>query len=275
MLRLAAPLVLSGLLALPATAETPVADVSALYDALALPEMIEIMRLEGLAYGAEIGEGLFGGPPTAEWQRKVESIYDNDQMQAAARQALAAATAGQDIGPVVAFFTTEPGSGFIRLEASARRAMLDDDIEAAAKEAAAIAMADRTARYLQVERFVEANDLIETNVTGALNSSYSFYLGLQEGGAFGGDLLPEDLLRDVASREPEIRSGTTEWVYAFLLLAYDPVSDADLERYIEFSETDAGRKLNRAIFGAFDDMFDDISRSLGRAAAIYMQGEQL
>ena len=52
----------------------------------------------------------------------------------------------------------------------------------------------------------------------------------------------------------DIRQNTTEWVYSFLLLAYEPLEDADLETYIAFSETGAGQDLNAAMFAAFDGM---------------------
>ncbi len=273
MMRSAFPALVLGVAVSPAVAQSPEAAV--LFDVLSLPEMVEIMRLEGLAYGAEIGKGMFGENVPADWVAAVDAIYDEERMQAQAREALIAATAGQDIEPMIDFFSQAPGDSFIRLETTARRALLDDDVDAAAKEAAAVAMADQTARYLQIKEFVEANDLIETNVTGAMNSTYAFYLGMLDGGAFADETTPDQLLQDVWTREPEIRASTTEWVYSFLIMAYDPVSDADLDAYIAFSETESGRTLNRAIFGAFDDMFDDISHSLGLAAARFATGESL
>lgn len=258
----------------PITAPVP-ADVTALYAALAMPEIVQIMREEGLAYGAEVGADLFGGTPTPAWSTIVETIYDPARMEADVMAALAEATAGQDLAPVIAFFTSDPGQNFIRLEVSARRALLDDDLDSIAKEAAAMVAADQTPRYDQLRRFVEVNDLVETNVVGALNSTYAFYLGLQAGGALPGDLTEDQILADVWSQEAEIRANTTEWVYAFLNLAYDPLSDADMEMYIAFSETDAGALLNRAVFGAFDGVFEDISLSLGRAASKFMTSEAL
>ncbi len=190
-------------------------------------------------------------------------------------EALAAATAGQDIGPILAFFTSEPGSTFIDLEVSARQAMLDPEVEQMAKEAAAVAMADESPLYAQIERFVAANDLVETNVVAAMNSTYAFYLGLMDGGAFPAEMTESDILGDVWAQEPMIRANTEEWVYSFLLMAYGPLSPEDMEAYIAFSETDAGRAANRAIFAAFDGMFEEISLALGRAAARYMATEEL
>ena len=171
--------------------------------------------------------------------------------------------------------TAEPGESFVRLEASARRALLDDEVEQAANEAAAVAMVDQTDRFQQIERFVETNGIVESNVVGAMNANYAFFQGLLQGGAFDGEMTEDQILADVWSREPEIRANTTEWVYSFLLMAYEPMTDSDMEAYIAFSETEAGERLNRAIFDAFDGLFEDVSRDLGRGAARFVVSETL
>lgn len=251
------------------------ADAVALFDALRLSEMVAIMREEGIAYGEEIGADLFGDQPPADWAATVAAIYEPTRLETQVRAALAEATEGADVGPIVTFFTTEPGATFIELEVSARRALLDDEVEQMAKEAAAVAMADRTPQFDQISRFVAVNDLVETNVVAAMNSTYAFYLGLMDGGAFPAEMTESDILSDVWDQEAMIRGNTEDWVYSFLLMAYGPLPPEDLEAYIAFSETDAGRAANRAVFAAFDGMFEDISLALGRAAARYMATQEL
>ncbi|MBT8411654.1 MAG: DUF2059 domain-containing protein [Octadecabacter sp.] len=260
-------------LALPATAQTP--DMEELFDLLQLPDIVEIMREEGVGYGESIGEDLFAGPASPEWVATVEQIYNLDRMLAMVEQDFAASLDGDDIAAMTAFIGSERGQRIIGLEVSARRALLDDAVEDASKEAAAIAATEETDRYAQVRDFIESNNLIETNVAGALNTNYAFYMGLMDGQAFGGALTEEQVLSDVWSQEAEIRTNTTEWLYAFLLMAYQPLSDEDLLAYTSFSETDAGRELNRALFEGFDRLFEGISRSLGRAAANEMTSAEL
>jgi hypothetical protein len=163
----------------------------------------------------------------------------------------------------------------IGLEVSARRALLDDAVEEASQDAAAIALADENPRMMLVVEFVETNNLIETNVEGALNSNLSFYAGLLDGGAFDGALSEDQILSDVWSQEAEIRISTTEWINSFLFMAYQPLEDDDLHAYIAFSETDAGGVINRTMFDSFDRLFNGISRSLGRAAATEMTMQEL
>ena len=286
-IRLAGPVLALSIAAFPLNAQTApatdpvidpqseVATVDALFAALALPDLIDIMREEGLEYGRQINTDLFPGQGGAEWHATIATIYDSDRMQDEVRDALGQALSGEDVAPMLDFFQTEPGQSFVALEVSARRALLDEAVEEASKEIAAIEIADETPRYQIMTRFIEANDLIETNVVGAMNSNFAFYRGLLQGDALPGDLTETEILADVWAQEPEIRTNTTEWVYSFLLMAYEPLTDADIEAYIAFSQTGPGQSLNRAIFEAFDGVFEDVSERLGFAATRYMVGQAL
>jgi len=147
-------------------------------------------------------------------------------------------------------------------------------VEEAARETY-LAMLDQEAdaRMQQINMFVEVNDLIESNVVGALNSNFVFYRGLVDGGA--SELSDGDILRDIREQEEETRNETREWVYGFLLMAYRPVDDAVLAEYIDISGTDAGEVLNRALFAGFDRMYTDISYAPGLALAREMQVQEL
>ena len=83
------------------------------------------------------------------------------------------------------------------------------------------------------------------------------------------------MLADVWSQESDIRAETEGWLYPFLALAYKPLSDADMQAYLTFSESEASRVMNAAMFAAFDEMFRDISRDLGRAAADMLSGQDI
>ncbi|MCW1951432.1 MAG: DUF2059 domain-containing protein [Octadecabacter sp.] len=259
--------------AMPALAQQSHTD--ALFDLLMLPDIIEIMREEGVSHGDTIGQDLFAGPPTAEWAATVERIYDFEVMEGMVREDFEASLEGEDLTPILEFFGSDQGQTIIGLEVSARRALLDDAVEEASKDAAVIALADENPRMMMVVEFVEANNLIETNVEGALNSNLAFYAGLLDGGAFGGALSEDQILTDVWSQEAEIRVSTTEWINSFLFMAYQPLNDDDVQAYIAFSQTDAGGVINRTMFVSFDRLFTGISRSLGRAAATEMTMQEL
>ena len=262
--------------ALPAAAQDDqAAKIDALFDALALQEMLLIMQEEGREYAMTLASDMFPDGDDASWAAAVAQIYDPEMMYEEVRGAFGEALEGDDIDGMLAFYTSEPGETIIDLEVSARRALLDEAVEAASKDNAAIAILDETPRYLLVHDFVDANDLIETNIVGALNSNYAFYMGLIDGGAGLPGVTSETALQDVWAQEPQIRENTTEWVYSFLLMAYQPLSDAELRTYIAFSETEAGQDINTALFEAFNGMFDDVSHALGLAASRAMISQEL
>lgn len=251
------------------------AKARALFEAMQMPAMLDVMRLEGIAYGTQIGEDLFPGQAGDRWTAVLEEVYDIPTMEQVVQADFTAALEGTDVDAMLAFFTSEPGQTFAALEISAREAFLDSDVEEASKEAAAIASMDETQHYLLVKDFIDANDMIEANVVAAMNANYAFYMGLLDGGGLGNDLTEDQVLVDVWAQEDEIRAGTSEWVYSVLMLAYQPASATDLETYVAFARTDVGQDLNRAIFAAFDDMFIGISGALGRASSEFMIGADL
>lgn len=258
--------------ALPVAAQERPSD--ALYDALQLDSLLAIMQDEGLDHGRDIATEMLGGAP-AGWEDTVAAIYDPALMERAVRDSLAETLDGADVGAAVAFFTTEPGLSFIGHELAAREALRDPDVEAAARETAALAMVDDSPRLRLITDYVTVNDLIETNITAGMNGNYAFFMGLMEGGALPPDTTEDRILQDLWAQEPEIRTSTTEWLYSFLLLAYSPASDADIAAYVAFSETPAGQMVNSALFAAFDDMYGDISRALGLATARHMVTQEL
>lgn len=284
---LAAALVALGLCALPVTpvqAEAvpmtgSAADQAAreLSQTLRIAEVMGVMRLEGLDYGAKLEAEMFPGQGGPAWQMALELIYDAPTMQRRFEAAFAREIGGDAaaIAASQAFFSDTRGQTLLTLEIEARRALLDEATEEAAKARAEDMAAQDDPRLALLKRFAEANDLIEANVQGALNANLAFYRGLAEAGGLGEDMTEAQMLSDVWGQEPEIRSETEDWLYPFLALAYGPVEDRDLEAYIAFSLTPAGKRLNVALFAAFDAVFGRVSFDLGRAAARQMLGEDI
>ena len=262
-----------------ATAVDPavVAQVAALVETMKIADIVAILREEGVDYGRTLQADMFPDAGGQGWEASVSLIYDAPRMQEAlvATVTRELAQSPQAIAEMQAFFGSELGQKVLTLEVEARRTLLDD----AAQEAARIAWEDLaaggTSRVDLLERFVAANDLVESNVMGALNANLAFYSGMQDGGAFGGEMTEEQMLTDVWAQEADVRQQTTEWLYSYLTLAYGPLTDEELEQYLAFSESDAGQALNSALFVAFDDVFTPISRALGVAVARQLQGQDI
>ena len=249
---------------------------AALSEALRLGDLMEIMREEGRDHGRDIGATLLGREGSRDWNDAVARIYAADRMLALMEDRIEAELADdpEALAVMVDFFASDRGRRVVELEISARRAMLDDEIDTAAREAWDDLREADTARADLLRRFADAGDLIEANVVGGLNSTYAFYRGMLEGG--GGPAMDEaDVLADVWAQEPGIRAEIEEWLFGYLTLAYGPLALEDLELYTAFFESPEGRALNAALFLAFHGMFETLSEDLGRAVGLRMQGEDL
>ncbi|MDB5657993.1 MAG: hypothetical protein JWS10_608 [Cypionkella sp.] len=278
------PLLISLSLALPVTSLPALAqtqsvqpEITSLTQTLKIDALITVMRTEGLANGKEMEADLFPGQGGAAWHVVLTHVYDtarlNQIFDAALTKALQNDAATQTA--MRGFFGSPLGQRILALEIDARKTLLDDKATAAASQLWGKALNANTPRAAQINRFAEVNDLIESNVMGAMNGNLAFYAGMNAAGAFPEPMPEADMLADVWGQEADVRRDTVEWLYPFLMLAYQPLSDAELDQYIAFSTTDAGQKANRAIFAAFDAMFVQVSKELGQSAGQLMAGQDI
>lgn len=251
--------------------------VDDLAQVLDLGWLARVLAVEGQDYGRGLETELFPARGGQRWSRLVATIHDPARIEreivAEMRRDLAGKT--DAIEPAITFFSADPGRNIIRLEIAAREALLDEAVEQSAEETHAAQLAEGAARPGLIARLIEVNDLIEQNVAGALNANMAFYEGVAAGGA-PDMLLPDgDVTADLWSQEPAIRQETARWITTYMTLAYESLSDADLESYIAFSDTAGGQDLNRVLFAAFDRVFNRISRELGQAAAQILKGQDI
>ncbi|WP_238935984.1 DUF2059 domain-containing protein [Sulfitobacter mediterraneus] len=249
------------------------ARLTVLVDVLKLREAALILREEGITYAEDLNTDMLAGDGGAGWQQQVEAIYDPARMVEMVRRDLKIGVFGEDRGDVIAFFSSDLGVQIVDLENSARAAIQDPDIEAAARERYAALAGGDDPRLAMIHEMVEGGDMINRNVTSAMNANYQFMRGLVTGGAL--EMSDDDILRDVASEIDEITEDTTAWLYGYMLLAYSPLSDDELATYVAFAQTQAGQSLNAALFDGFGKAYEDISYALGRAVALNMTAQEL
>jgi len=253
------------------------ATVPALARALQLDALFSVLREEGLSYGQTLEADMFPGGGGPQWAGDVDRIYDLSTLRTSFSAALEAELAAdpETVADVVAFFASDLGQRVVGLEIEARRAFLDEANEEAARVAAENRFADRDPKVDLLTVFIEAGDLIEMNVAGALSGNLAFLTGMSEAGVYGEGLPADQIMSDTWAQEDQIRDDTTAWLYAYLGLAYEPLTEAELQAYVTFMESPAGQRLNAALFVAFDRVFRKVSYDLGRAAGIAMMGQDI
>lgn len=246
-------------------------------EALRVTDLLSIMGEEAVAAGNELAEGMVPQSAMTSWQTTIDEINDPGRLKAIMTEDFVENMPQEHVGPVLDFLTSTAGERIVGLELSAREALLDPDVEAMSEEAWHEKSRSDDPRLDLIDRFAKINDLIDSNVVGAMNANAAFLRGMRVGGT-GTPLAKrsdDQIIAEVIAQEPEIRASTEEWVYSFLLLAYAPLSDAELGDYIEFSETDPGQSLNRALFSAFDRIFVMTSEETGEALARLMASRDI
>lgn len=236
-----------------------------------------VMLEEGKAYGASIEQQMFPGQGTARWATMVAAIYDPATLGAIFDQALATALADdpQAVATAQDFFASPLGQHILTAEIAARRTLLDEAAEEAAQVEAERLQADRDPKMRQIRDLIKAGDMIEQNVAGALSANLAFLQGMASVGTNGTVMDAESMMSEVWSQESDIRAQTELWLLPYLALAYRDLSQDDLKAYVAFSESPEGKRLNGALFTAYDQVFRKVSHDLGRAAALLMQGNDI
>ncbi|MFT4960786.1 MAG: hypothetical protein ACI92Z_001870 [Paracoccaceae bacterium] len=236
-------------------------------------EIMAIMCDEGMEYAGDLNDDMLAGEGGQYWVDRVKRLYDTDRMEATLRKSITDGMDADQIALATAYFSSANGKRILTLEISARTTMFDPEIEDIARANYRDLAGSDDTRLAAVSRFVQTNDLLEMNVAGALTSNYQFYRGLVDGKAT--NMSDDEILADVWGQEQEIRDDTKGWLYGYLLMAYRPLTEDELEGYITFSGSPAGRALNQAMFGGFDVMFNAISYQLGQSVAQAMKASDL
>ncbi|MCU9837069.1 DUF2059 domain-containing protein [Ruegeria sp. WL0004] len=233
--------------------------------AMRLDEVVEILHDEGLRYGQTLDEEMLEGSGGQVFLKQVKAIYDTDRMTDTLRDVLAERLSAEDMAAATVFFGSELGQTILELENAARRAFAEPEIEELAFETAQEMDKSRT-MYRLVDEYIRLNELVQRNVRGAISADFYFYLGLADGQGTPRD--DEAVLSELIGNSHETEAETRKWLYGFLLFAYSPLTNAQMQGNLDFSATGAGQAVNDALFQGFDRLYDDISYELGRAVGV-------
>ncbi|AML52800.1 DUF2059 domain-containing protein [Falsihalocynthiibacter arcticus] len=251
------------------------ADLNRLSEILLVDDMIEILSDEGMQYGETLGMELFDGRGDADWERRLTAIYSQDRMKAEFRASFDPLLSDETLAAALAFFTTPFGEKLVRLEMSARLAISDPDVNAASEARLKAMIRNNDPLLPRIREYIKVYDLIDMNVASSMNETFEFLSAMGDMGALTDDMTESAILADVWQDEPQIRADTTEWLMTYLTMSYSPLSEDEMTKNIAFGRTDAGRQFNNAMFKAFGDVYAEISRKLGRAAAGYILSEDI
>lgn len=240
-------------------------DIGALSRALQLERIAQTLHDEGQSYGARLDREMLLGQGGADWRATVDRIYDTGRIHRALREGLARRLDPGQMSRLAAYYGSEKGRRIVDLELAARKALRDPALEETALQEVTRARATgvNAGRDALIARFLSDTDLVDRNLAGSQNAMYQFYAGLVDSAVLA--LSETEILDEIRSGAEETRQETEEWLWAFLSLAYGPLTDQALADHVAHSTGPDGQALTAALFDAYDDTYRVISRALGLA----------
>ena len=249
----------------------------AILDALQTETLLEVLQDEAVEAGTVLAGEMMPGRAAEGWAQTVERINAPARTGPILKARFAGALEGRHAGAILEYLSAPLGQRIVGLELSAREALRDPEVQQAVLVRYGDMEQAGDPRVDQIEAFIKVNDLIDANVVGALNANAAFLKGMGAAAAGGqaSGLSEGDILTQVWQQEPELRAETEDWVRAFVALAYQPLSEAEMADYVAFCATPAGQAMNKALFEAFEALFVTTSYQTGEALGRWISSEDL
>ncbi|MBC9246031.1 DUF2059 domain-containing protein [Paracoccus sp. 11-3] len=249
-----------------------------LWHVMEMDDLMPILRDEAVAEADDMQENLFQRGGNGGWQRNVQVIHQPDRLAQLFRKGLDNALPQMDqkrVAEGLTFYETPLGRRMLELESVARVAIMDDKAAQAATAAFVVEEERRSHRAAQIERLIDSADLVGPNVAGGMNAVIAFSQGFDQAGGYDMPMGEAEMLGDAWQQEAQLAVNTEDWLEGYLLLAYAPLSDEELDTYIDFAASAEGQALSGLLFAGFDAVFRQTSYELGVAAAAQLSGREL
>jgi len=246
--------------------------VERMYSTLRINEILSILSGEGISSGELMADGQGGLSSSAGWTERLEEIYSVNKMDKDLRQFFNNVANLKQVKNALDFFETSLGKKITEKEISARLLLEDQRLKSATTIFVKKLKVEQPDIIKLYEKLIDANDHLENNISGIMNSNLAFYRGFASVPKNDGDTLSEDeILRIVMNDQERIRKEVEQWLINFSSVAYESLSKSDLYRYISLSRSPGGLFLNKVINQSLEAVFESQSFNLGRTTAEFLQ----
>ena len=248
-------------------------DISDLYDALQMDRVNEIIRVEGIRDAQGTGEAYLSANSVERFVDQAKSVYQLDSMEKDFKRLLTENLSTSDASEILLFYRRPIGKIASELEVSARVAISETEIEEMAKTKLEEAKALKNTRLDEIESVIKTLELVEQNLIGAYAAQFAFMYELSKLGVI--ELSRQEMIDIITNDEEKLKGEIFEWLMAFSHMAYAPMSDEQFSVYNDFSKSDLGIALNKALFSVYNEMAKDQSQSLANILGEFMKSEDL
>ena len=247
--------------------------ISDLYDALLMDRVNEIIRVEGIRDAQGTGEAYLSANSVERFVDQAKSVYKLDSMEKEFKRLLTENLSTSDANEILLFYRRPIGKLASELEVSARVAISETEIEEMAKTKLKEAKALKNTRLDEIESVIKTLELVEQNLIGAYAAQFAFMYELSKLGVL--ELSRQEMIDIITNDEEKLKGEILEWLMAFSHMAYAPMSDEQFSVYNDFSKSDLGIALNKALFSVYNEMAKDQSQSLANILGEFMKSEDL
>ena len=247
--------------------------ISDLYDALHMDRINEIIRLEGIQDAEGTGEAYLPPNSVDRFVAQAKSVYQLERMERDFKRLLTQNLSIPDANKILLFYQKPLGKVASELEVSARIAISDAHIEEMAKIKLKEAVKSKNKRLDEIESVIRTLELVEQNLIGAYAAQFAFMYELSKLGVI--ELSKQEMIDLITNDEEKLKSEILEWLMAFSHMAYMPMSDKEFSDYSDFSKSELGIVLNKALFSVYNEMAKDQSQRLASILGEFMKSEDL
>ena len=247
--------------------------ISDLYDALHMDRINEIIRLEGIQDAEGTGEAYLPPNSVDRFVAQAKSVYQLEAMERDFKRLLNQNLSIVDANKILLFYQKPLGKVASELEVSARIAISDAQIEEMAKLKLKEAVKSKNKRLDEIESVIRTLELVEQNLIGAYAAQFAFMYELSKLGVI--ELSKQEMIDLITNDEEKLKGEILEWLMAFSHMAYTPMGDKDFSDYSDFSKSELGIALNKALFSVYNEMAKDQSQRLASILGEFMKSEDL
>ena len=233
----------------------------------------EIIRLEGIQDAEGTGEAYLPPNSVDRFVAQAKSVYQLEAMERDFKRLLTQNLSIPDANEILLFYQKPLGKVASELEVSARIAISDTHIEEMAKIKLKEAVKSKNKRLDEIESVIRTLELVEQNLIGAYAAQFAFMYELSKLGVI--ELSKQEMIDLITNDEEKLKSEILEWLMAFSHMAYTPMSDKEFSDYSDFSKSELGIALNKALFSVYNEMAKDQSQRLATILGEFMKSEDL
>ena len=173
----------------------------------------------------------------------------------------------EDEAKMLAFLDSDLGKRATRLE---EQASTPEMMKEAQENAAAYFLQVPGARVAKLMRLARAVEIGDASASMMINVAAALAYGAAVSAPNGDEREAKELRKQLQAKKPEMAEAMYQYFVKFFAYIYRPLSDEDLDRYIEFAQTPAAKHFTQVTQKAFNVAFEDgaleAGRNIGREA---------